>query len=405
MFARFLFPFLALPLFAEEAAPAQSISHWQNPAGTVTVTCSDSKVETLIQDQKRELDHQCWLVNGQPVVWNTVPAIDREMHFIGFPLAAGDQSYWLDDRFLVFTTAAASSAAGQESVAVIDSQTREVLVSNYVASCSTAPDRKSWAAIAYRSAPRRESRTGKEMDTLYLIEPAAMARDLAKVVAYSSPSAHIPAVQLYSLAMTKPLWTPDGKNILLILCKPDGAMQAARIDVAARSIARLIPLSSLQASYEDRTAYDITAEIDARYQPALRAVREQLLLPGPAPLIEEIWPAIYNPTDSSPRRDGGPPEPEIYEDSAKFIAHFHQRKDPGFITANDASANLQWRAEHVIIINADLVSVSMSEGHIDVTGIYQRNHSGKSWDLIAEQGGKFRDRSLKDLPQEAQPAK
>jgi hypothetical protein len=396
LLARILLPLLTLPLDAED--------HWQNPSATVTVTCSDSKVVTTIEDRQRELDHQCWLVNGQPVTWKTVPRIDREMKFIGFAPPAG-RSHWVDDRYLVFTPAADSDPAGQESVAVIDTRTREVLVSNYVAARTAAPDNKSWAAIAYRSAPRREDRTGKEMDTLYLIEPAAMARDLVKVVPGVTPSAHIPAVQLYSLAMTRPLWTPDGKNILLILCKPDGAMQAARIDVASRSIARLIPLPSLQASHEDRTAYTLTADIDARYQPTLQAQREQLLLPGPAPVIEEIWPTISNPRDSRQRSDGGPLEPEIYEDTAKLIAHFHHRKDPGFIAADGAGANLQWRVEHLIIINSDLASVSMSEGHIDVTGIYQRNHKGKSWDLIAEHGGKFRDRSLKDLPQEVAPVK
>ena len=123
-----------------------------------------------------------------------------------------------------------------------------------------------------------------------------------------------------------------------------------------------------------------------------------------------IWPLaggelplrIYNPKDSSPSSDGGEPRPVIYEDTAKLIAHFKERKDSAFITADGANAGLKWHAEHLIIISPELVSVSMTEGHLDVTGIYVRNHQAKSWDILAEHGGKFRDRSLTDV-EDAKP--
>lgn len=254
--------FLPLLLLVQAAIagpmPRRPQSEWVNSAGTVTVTCH--KGSTVINGQ--EFENYNWLINGQPAVWNTVPLYRLECKGIGQGLAADEESVWLEDRYLVLLFKQI------EAISIIDTRTREILLANCVEAYTAAPDGKSWAAIAYRT-------QSQETDTLRLIEPATMARDLPKAVPYENPYAYIPSVPLDGLAMTRPLWTADGKGVLLVLATKK-KVEAVRIDVAARRITKRIPLPKLKATGEELSSGRILPQIDARFQPALQAVLRDL---------------------------------------------------------------------------------------------------------------------------------
>jgi len=115
---------------------------------------------------------------------------------------------------------------------------------------------------------------------------------------------------------------------------------------------------------------------------------------------QEITAKVFNPTDVYPPTDS--PElagkPVVYDSMKPLIRMLQDPKDSDFISAGDASANLKWRLQHFTILSGDVAAVNFSEGHVDVIGVFVRNHARKQWELTTEAGGRFKTRVYADEP-------
>ena len=86
-----------------------------------------------------------------------------------------------------------------------------------------------------------------------------------------------------------------------------------------------------------------------------------------------------------------------------LITHLSGPKKPEFIKARGQAYLVPWSIEVVTIVGSDVVIVSFSEGHLEVTGVYERKHTEQRWDLVAEVGGTFAIRTFKDPVKPAVP--
>jgi hypothetical protein len=115
---------------------------------------------------------------------------------------------------------------------------------------------------------------------------------------------------------------------------------------------------------------------------------------------QEITAKVFNPTDvyqatHSPELAA---KPVIYDSMKPLIWKLQDTKDSDFISAGDASANLKWWLQHFTIISEDVAAVNFTEGHVDVIGVFVRNHAKKQWELTTEVGGRFKTRVYADEP-------
>lgn len=114
-------------------------------------------------------------------------------------------------------------------------------------------------------------------------------------------------------------------------------------------------------------------------------------------LANELPFAVYNPTDSQPKKLAEELKPEISENVRTLIEFLKEPKDSKFISLKGVEVvGLKWRVQHVTILSAEVVSVNFTEGHVEVIAIYVRDERERRWDLKAEIGGAFRDRSFRD---------
>ncbi len=121
-------------------------------------------------------------------------------------------------------------------------------------------------------------------------------------------------------------------------------------------------------------------------------------------VAQEISVRIYNPGDSQPGELAEKIEPNIGEAAGKLISHLKEARESDFIFAAGAKPTLKWRVESLTMLSDDVVAVSFTEGHLEVIGIFVRNHRERRWDLKSEIGGKFRVRSFPDPPEEKKAA-
>jgi hypothetical protein len=115
---------------------------------------------------------------------------------------------------------------------------------------------------------------------------------------------------------------------------------------------------------------------------------------------QEITAKVFNPTDVypatySPELAG---KPVIYDSMKPLIRKLQDPKESDFISAGDASPNLKWRLQHFTIISGDVAAVNFTEGHVEVIGVFVRNHAKKQWELTTEVGGRFKTRVYADEP-------
>ncbi len=117
---------------------------------------------------------------------------------------------------------------------------------------------------------------------------------------------------------------------------------------------------------------------------------------------QEITAKVFNPNDVYPATYS--PElagmPVIYDSMKPLIRKLQDPKDSDFISAGDASTNLKWRLQHFTIISGDVAAVNFTEGHVDVIGVFVRNHAKKQWELTTEVGGRFKTREYADEPKD-----
>jgi hypothetical protein len=115
---------------------------------------------------------------------------------------------------------------------------------------------------------------------------------------------------------------------------------------------------------------------------------------------QEITAKVFNPTDVypatfSPELAG---KPVIYDSMKPLIRKLQDPKNSDFISGGDASTNLKWRLQHFTIISGDVAAVNFTEGHVDVIGVFVRNHAKNQWELTTEVGGRFKTRVYADEP-------
>ena len=117
---------------------------------------------------------------------------------------------------------------------------------------------------------------------------------------------------------------------------------------------------------------------------------------------QEITAKVFNPADMYPATYS--PErarkPVIYDSMKPLIRKVQEPKVSDFIAADGATPNLKWHLQHFTIISGDVAAVNFTEGHVDVIGIFVRNHAKKQWELTTEVGGRFKTRVYVDAPAE-----
>ena len=122
------------------------------------------------------------------------------------------------------------------------------------------------------------------------------------------------------------------------------------------------------------------------------------MLSGFLALGQDITAKVFNPSDVYPATYS--PElvgkPVIYDSMKPLIRKLQEPQDSDFISATDATAKLKWRLQHFTIISGDVAAANFTEGHVDVIGIFVRNHAKKQWEVTTEVGGRFKVRVYAD---------
>lgn len=120
-------------------------------------------------------------------------------------------------------------------------------------------------------------------------------------------------------------------------------------------------------------------------------------------LGQDITAKVFNPADIypatySPELAG---KPVIYDSMKPLIRKLQDPMVSDFIAADGAGPKLMWRLQHFTIISGDVAAANFTEGHVDVIGIFVRNHLKKQWELTTEVGGRFKTRVYADEPTES----
>ncbi len=120
-------------------------------------------------------------------------------------------------------------------------------------------------------------------------------------------------------------------------------------------------------------------------------------------LGQDITAKVFNPADVypatySPEHAG---KPVIYDSMKPLIRKLQDPLVSDFITAGGATPNLKWRLQHFTIISGEVAAANFTKGHVEVIGIFVRNHPKKQWESTTEIGGRFRTRVYADEPTES----
>lgn len=158
-----------------------------------------------------------------------------------------------DRRFAIFESS--------EKLAIVDTQESVVLLNSEFTAFSKSPVEGHWAAIRYRPSGRnQELLVGNEMDTIWFIEPTALA-EKAKMVTDANPFAHVAAVHIDGIAIAGPKWSKDGARVAIVRQR-DGKILADVFDPVTKELLRTVPLPDLTLTQEQLLSVWIIPEID-----------------------------------------------------------------------------------------------------------------------------------------------
>lgn len=163
--------------------------------------------------------------------------VRRENH--GMAWLENAEGNWVDNRYLVF--------ADDRGLCLVDVQNRNVLLNQTFTGYSKAPDTQEWAAIRYRPTARdQEQLLEGDTDTLWIIRPESLAIRRGEA-SEERPFAHVDSVALKGLALGRPVWTDDGKGVVVALYE-DGKLVAVLLDAKTRQRLAAVPLDGLRLS-------------------------------------------------------------------------------------------------------------------------------------------------------------
>lgn len=144
---------------------------------------------------------------------------------------------WIENRrFLVFE--------GDNGLCLVDASTQTVLLNQALTGLTKSPTADAWAAIRYRPTGRQQDLlTGNEKDTLWFIEPTALAT-ASHEASEDDPFKHVPSVALGGIALAPPIWSKDGTQ-LAIVTHSGGRIEAAVFDSGTHRRLAVAPLPDL----------------------------------------------------------------------------------------------------------------------------------------------------------------
>jgi hypothetical protein len=241
--------FRSLLLILVFTAPDHAVGaeQWANPQG--------SKEIKLVKEESSAGGLQKLVVNGESLQILANSNFRRENHGYGWMESA--ETTWIDNRFVVFQD--------NFGLAIVDVDRKFLLLNQAVEGYSEAPNGESWAAIRYRALNKdQESLKGNESDTLWVLDPKALAAQ-AGTASDESPFAHVPGVKIGGIALGPPVWSNDGKSVTVTFYS-NGMILADTYDVASckriGSAAKKNPGISLEQMLSVRFLPEVISKID-----------------------------------------------------------------------------------------------------------------------------------------------
>jgi|GEM_PF-5101920 len=174
-------------------------------ASTEWINPKSGEIVRLASDPQGNGELRHFYVGENRLNFMSESPLRRENH--GFGWQSDVQAHWHDDRFLIFED--------DMGLCVVDTDEKTVLLNNIFTGLSRDPADNRWVAIRYRPVTRhQEQLTGDEKDTLLLIEPESMAKNI-KNITQSNPLGHIISTQLDGIALSRPIWKKEGNGFVV----------------------------------------------------------------------------------------------------------------------------------------------------------------------------------------------
>jgi len=180
----------------------------------------------------------------------------------GYAWLNTEHHQWVSDKFLIFDDG--------DGLCVVDAESNQLLLNQTFTGYARSPKSQSWAAIRYRPTNRdQEQLTGKEKDTIWFIDPAALAAN-AEQSTTENPFAHVAAVQLDGIAIAQPQWSEDGTSVAIVKQR-EGKVAVDLFDPKQRVLVRSVSLPELTLTQEQLLSVWIIPEVDQRASEAIKA--------------------------------------------------------------------------------------------------------------------------------------
>jgi len=224
---------------------------WSSPDGSVTLKFESANSSTGSLDRLVVNETQIEFISSSP--------IRRENH--GFDWLTSVSPTWINNRFVAFED--------DMGLCLVDTQQRKVLLDQVFTAYTKSPVSDTWVAIRYRPTGRnQEMLTGNEMDTVWFIEPTALA-EKAQMVTDANPFAHVPAVRIDGIAVASPQWSEYGASVAIVKHR-DGKLAADVFDPVSKVLVRTVPMQDVTLTQEQLRSVWIIPEIDRRASEAIK---------------------------------------------------------------------------------------------------------------------------------------